>query len=68
MNLVAALYATKPKEQVHSHHFVFGIPGMLLSCILLVHGRGWYDLIIAGVTAALFLSELRELLTQDWQP
>lgn len=65
--LVEYVYAGKALKKYHIHHFIFGIPGMFLSWIFFVYGRGWIGLFTAGITAALFLSELRELVTQDWQ-
>ena len=66
--LVEAIYLGKAQKRYHIHHFVFGIPLMFVSWGLFVYGEGWWGLIIAGIVAALFLSELKELITQQWQP
>ena len=63
-----AIYASKAETRYHIHHFVFGIPLMFVSWGLFVYAEGWWGLLVAGVVAALFLSELKELITQQWQP
>lgn len=61
-------YIHKAEERYHIHHFVFGLPLMFLSWGLFVYGESWWGLCVAGIVAALFLSELRELITQKWEP
>ena len=60
--LVEAIYLGKAQKRYHIHHFVFGIPLMFVSWGLFVYGEGVWGLIIAGIVAALFLSELKELI------
>jgi hypothetical protein len=66
--LIEAVYLCKAQKRYHIHHFVFGIPLMFVSWGLFVYREGWWGLIVAGIVAALFLSELKELITQQWQP
>ncbi len=63
-----AIYASKAEKRYHLHHFLFGIPLLFVSWGLFVYGENFWGLIFAGVIAALFLSELKELITQEWQP
>jgi hypothetical protein len=66
--VLESAFKSKAQQRIHIHHFIFGIPCMFLSWALFAVGQNWWALIIAGITAALFLSELKELITQQWQP
>jgi hypothetical protein len=62
-----AIFAGKAEKRYHIHHFLFGIPLSFLSWGLFVYGQNFWGLIFAGIVAALFLSELKELMTQEWE-
>jgi Mn2+/Fe2+ NRAMP family transporter len=67
-SMLETAFKSKAQQKVHIHHFIFGIPSMFISWALFALGQGWWAGIVAGITAALFLSELKELITQQWQP
>lgn len=62
-----AIFAGKAEKRYHIHHFLLGIPLSFLSWGFFVYGQNFWGLIFAGIVAALFLSELKELVTQEWQ-
>lgn len=66
--ILESAFESEAQKRLHVHHFIFGIPSMFVSWLLFVIGQGWWALIAAGLTAALFLSELKELITQQWEP
>ena len=67
-SILETAFKSKVQQKIHIHHFIFGIPSMFVSWCLFAFGQGWWGWILAGITAALFLSELKELITQQWEP
>ena len=55
-------------NKIHVHHFFYGIILMPFTWALFIYSGIAYAMILSGVTFALFISELRQLLTQKWGP
>jgi hypothetical protein len=62
------VFASKAETRYHIHHFLIGFPLSFVSWACFVYGQPYWGLIAAGIVAALFLSELKELVTQRWEP
>lgn len=60
------LYVTH--ERIHIHHFVFGLFLMPLTWLAFEENRKPEAELLAGMIAGLFLSELKQLILEQWSP
>jgi hypothetical protein len=67
-NLLKLAYIYQARNRLHVHHFFFGIILMPVTWGLFLYVGVDSGMILAGFVYALFISELKQLLTQKWGP
>ncbi len=60
------LYVTH--ERIHLHHFVLGLFLMPISWLAFEDNRNTDAELLAGAVVGLFLSELKQLILEEWAP
>ena len=60
------LYVTH--ERIHIHHFVLGMFLMPITWLAFEDNRNADAELLAGAVAGLFLSELKQLILEEWGP
>jgi hypothetical protein len=60
------LYVTH--ERIHIHHFVLGLILMPITWLAFEENRKPEAELLAGAIAGLFLSELKQLILEQWSP
>ena len=60
------LYVTH--ERIHIHHFVLGLILMPITWLAFEEARKPAAEILAGTIAGLFLSEIKQLILEQWSP
>ena len=60
------LYVTH--ERIHIHHFVLGLFLMPITWLAFEDNRNVDAELLAGAVAGLFLSELKQLILEEWGP
>jgi len=60
------LYVTH--ERIHIHHFVLGLVLMPITWLAFEEDRKPEAELLAGAIAGLFLSEIKQLILEDWSP
>ena len=60
------LYVTH--ERIHIHHFVLGLFLMPMTWVAFERRKDALAEVLAGVVAGLFLSELKQLVLEEWSP
>jgi len=60
------LYVTH--ERIHIHHFVLGLILMPISWLAFEDKRNAEAELLAGAVLGLFLSELKQLVLEEWDP
>jgi len=60
------LYVTH--ERIHIHHFVLGLVLMPITWLAFEENRKPEAELLAGAIAGLFLSELKQLILEQWSP
>ena len=54
-------------NHIHLHHFLLGFLWMFTSWFLFSQSQDFYAWLTAGLTAAFFASETKELILQKWK-
>ena len=60
------LYVTH--ERIHIHHFVLGLVLMPITWLAFEEDRKPAAEVLAGMIAGLFLSEIKQLILEQWSP
>jgi len=66
--LKARVYYPAKDNKIHLHHFLLAIPTSILSWILFSVNQDSTAWACAGFASALWASETKELILQQWQP
>jgi len=60
------LYVTH--QRIHIHHFLLGLFLMPITWLAFEDNRNTYAELLAGAVMGLFLSELKQLILEEWAP